>query len=342
MRLINSVRSFRVALTSLFLLLAAAGSIRAGQAAAPAAGVFKPIRIHFGNFEPYTDPRGNVWKPDTGIEDGNTIERGDIPIANTDMAPIYRAEHYAMTRFVQAVPDGDYTVRLHFAETFDGITDKGQRVFSVKVQDKELKDLDIFAEVGFAKALIKTFDVSVTNGKLTVLFISNIENPEINGIEILPRGAEAFKPIRINAGATAPYTDPDGNVWAPDTGIEGGAILDRGEIAVANTKLQGVYRTEHYSMERFTQALPNGNYTVTLHFAETFDGISGKGQRVFSFKVQDKEVRDFDVYAESGGFQRAIVKTFDVAVTNGKLTIVFIPNIENPEINGIEILPARK
>jgi hypothetical protein len=191
MRLINPVRSFCVVLTSLFLLMAAAGGVCAGQAVAPAAGaagVFKPIRINFGAFEPYTDPRGNVWAPDTGIEDGNTIERGDIPIANTDMAPIYRTEHYSMTRFIQAVPNGNYTVKLHFADTFDGIADKGQRVFSVKVQDKELKDLDIFAEVGFGKALVKTFYVSVSNGRLTIVFIPNIENPEINGIEILPAG----------------------------------------------------------------------------------------------------------------------------------------------------------
>jgi hypothetical protein len=191
MRWIHFVRGFCVVPTSLFLLLAVAGGVCAGQAPAPATGgtgVFKPIRIRAGAFEPYTDPRGNVWAPETGFADGNTIERGDIPIANTDMAPIYRFDHYSMTSFTQAVPNGNYTVRLHFAETFDGIADKGQRVFSVKVQDKELKDLDIFAEVGFGKALVKTFDVSVSNGKLIIIFTPNIENPEINGIEILPAG----------------------------------------------------------------------------------------------------------------------------------------------------------
>jgi hypothetical protein len=183
MRLINSVRSFCVVLASLFLLLAAAAPASGG------AGAFKPIRINFGAFEPYTDPRGNVWVPDTGIEDGNTIERGDIPIANTDMAPIYRTEHYSMTRFIQTVPNGDYTVKLHFAETFDGISGKGQRVFSFKVQDKEVRDFDVYAESGgFQRAIVKTFDVAVTNGKLTIVFIPNIENPEINGIEILPAG----------------------------------------------------------------------------------------------------------------------------------------------------------
>ncbi len=189
---LKTVRSSCVILASLFLLLAPAATVCAGQAA-PASGgavVFKPIRIRAGAFEPYTDPRGNIWAPEAGFEDGNTIERGDIPIANTDMAPIYRFEHYSMTRFTQTVPNGEYTVRLHFAETFDGIMDKGQRVFSVKVQDKELKDLDIFAEVGFATALIKTFNVSVSSGKLIIIFTPNIENPEINGIEILPAGKQ--------------------------------------------------------------------------------------------------------------------------------------------------------
>jgi endoglucanase len=182
MSLTNPIRNLCVVMTSLFLLLAMAGSICSSQGVA-----FNPIRINAGAFAPYTDPRGNVWAPETGFEDGNTIERGDIAIANTDMAPIYRTEHYSMTKFTQAVPNGNYTVKLHFAETFEGISGKGERVFSVKVQDKELKDLDIFAEVGPCKALVKTFDVSVTNGKLAIIFIPNIENPEINGIEILPR-----------------------------------------------------------------------------------------------------------------------------------------------------------
>jgi hypothetical protein len=30
-----------------------------------------------------------------------------------------------------------------------------------------------------------------------------------------------------------------------------------------------------------------------------------------------------------------------VEVTTGKLDITFTPNIENPEINGIEIIPAQ-
>jgi hypothetical protein len=40
-----------------------------------------------------------------------------------------------------------------------------------------------------------------------------------------------------------------------------------------------------------------------------------------------------------GGFAR-VCRDGPVEITDGKLDITFTPNIENPEINGIEILPA--
>jgi hypothetical protein len=154
--------------------------------------------------------------------------------------------------------------------------------------------------------------------------------------------AQGAKAIRVNAGANQPYTDPSGNVWLADTGFEGGDVADRGDVAIANTSMLGVYRTEHYSMTSFSQAVPNGKYTVKLHFAETYDGITAKGERVFTVKVQDKELKDLDVFGETGGLNKALVKRFDVAVTGGKLSIVFTANVQNPEINGIEIIPAGK
>jgi hypothetical protein len=85
--------------------------------------------------------------------------------------------------------------------------------------------------------------------------------------------------------------------------------------------------------------LPNGKYTVKLHFAETFEGITATKERVFTFKVQDKEFKDFDVFAKSGGPQCAYVETVPIEISDGKLLITFTPQVENPQINGIEILP---
>jgi endoglucanase len=148
-------------------------------------------------------------------------------------------------------------------------------------------------------------------------------------------------PVRINAGATAPCTDSNGNVWQPDQGFADGDTVDRGnDVQIANTKDQAIYRTEHYGMSNFSWKLPNGKYIVKLHFAETYVNITGAGQRVFSFTVAGREFNDFDVYAKAGGARRAYIETVNVDITDGKLDISFTSGTDMPEINGIEILPG--
>lgn len=148
--------------------------------------------------------------------------------------------------------------------------------------------------------------------------------------------------IRIDAGSSTPITNADGTVWLADQGFADGETVERPDIQVANAGAdQEIYHSEHYGMSDFSQPVPNGKYTVKLHFAETYDGITDKGDRVFSFNVQGQEFKDFDVFDKAGGPLRAYVVTVPVDVTNGKLDITFTSNIENPEINGIEIIPAQ-
>ena len=124
-------------------------------------------------------------------------------------------------------------------------------------------------------------------------------------------------------------------------GFADGDTIERDDdMEIANTKSPALYRTEHFGMTAFSYPVPNGKYIVKLHFAETFEGITGAGQRVFSFNIEGTEFKDFDVFVKAGGPHRAYVETVPVQVADGKLDISFTPNLENPEINGIEILPA--
>ena len=154
--------------------------------------------------------------------------------------------------------------------------------------------------------------------------------------------------IRVACGAYQPYTDKNGNLWLPDQvkapGASlsplGGMTIERTEeYEVPNVAFPQIFRTERYSMSAYEFNLPNGKYTVRLHFAETFEGITGIGQRVYSFAVQgQKPEKDFDIFKEAGGPYKAIRREYKgVTVTNGKLRITFTPNVENPAINGIEI-----
>jgi Malectin domain len=151
--------------------------------------------------------------------------------------------------------------------------------------------------------------------------------------------APTAPPVRIKAGMTTSFTDSEGHVWLPDQGFADGETTDRAaDLAIANTKDPALYRSEHYSMTAFSYSVPNGKYTIKLHFAETYEGVTAAGERVFSYNVQGHAVNDFDIFAKFGS-QHADVETFNAEVTDGKVHITFTPKAENPEINGIEILP---
>jgi len=160
--------------------------------------------------------------------------------------------------------------------------------------------------------------------------------------------AESKLAIRVACGAYQPYTDKNGNLWLPDEVKAPGASLspldgmtvERAEtFEVPDVAFPQIFRTERYSMSAYEFNLPNGKYTVHLHFAETFTGIRGVGERVYSFAVQgQKPEKDFDIFKEAGGPYKAIQREYrGVVVTDGKLRITFTPNVQNPAINGIEI-----
>jgi len=155
--------------------------------------------------------------------------------------------------------------------------------------------------------------------------------------------------LRVNAGDEKPFKDKAGNVWQPDKeykkgggyGFIGGDIVDRGsDMKIAGATDPKIYQTEHYSMDGFKAEVPNGKYTVRMHFAETYEGIDSEGPRVFEVKIQGQSVlKDFDIQKITGGVQKPLVREFKgIVVANGILDIVFVAKLQNPEVNGIEII----
>jgi alcohol dehydrogenase (cytochrome c) len=163
---------------------------------------------------------------------GESGQRGGGPAAavtGTKDPGLFVGEHWGMRAFSCKIPNGKYLAKLHFAETYQGITGPGQRIFSLNVQGHEFKDFDIWVKAGgFRRAYIETVPVEVTNGEFRIVFTAQTENPAINAIEITPQAknaegaASSATAIRIKAGLSTPFTDSSGQVWQPDTGFEGG------------------------------------------------------------------------------------------------------------------------
>ena len=164
---------------------------------------------------------------------------GSAPgVTGTKDPNLFVSEHWGMTAFSQKVPNGKYVAKLYFAETYQGITGPGQRVFSFNVHGHEFKDFDIWVKAGGSnKAYVETVPVEVTNGEFRIVFTSQVENPAIKAIELIPQGDSAAGgtspagAIRINAGAASSFTDSSGQVWQPDSGFEGG-MTNPGLVAI--------------------------------------------------------------------------------------------------------------
>jgi hypothetical protein len=153
--------------------------------------------------------------------------------------------------------------------------------------------------------------------------------------------------IRVNAGGEE-WKDSRGNVWAEDTGFDGGSSIDRPDLEIAGTDMQRLYQSEHYAMDSYSFTVPNGKYLLRLHFSEDFEGIASPEDRVFTYRVKDgtpkdgkvvKEVKDFSPWRAAGAHSKAYVDSVPVEVTNGAISITFDFQVENPQINGIEIIP---
>ena len=154
--------------------------------------------------------------------------------------------------------------------------------------------------------------------------------------------------IRIKAGLEQSLTDSKGIVWAADSGFDGGETVDRPDLQVTGTDRPELYRAERYSMNSYSIKVPNGDYNLILHFSEDYDGLTAPTDRIFNYEVKDgdaasgktvKEVKDFGPWKASGAQFKAYVDTVGITVTTGQITIRFTPQVENPQINAIEIVP---
>ncbi len=146
------------------------------------------LRVNAGG-SAYTDSSGNRWSADYGYTGGLSATVSST-IAGTTLQTLYRSERntgntWTPLKYQWSVANGDYVVKLHFAETWSTAFKNGVRVFDVRAEGKTVIDnLDIHAKVGANRALVMTVPVRVSDGKLTLEFARVVQNPKICAIEV--------------------------------------------------------------------------------------------------------------------------------------------------------------
>ncbi|NJL32197.1 MAG: hypothetical protein HC898_11575 [Phycisphaerales bacterium] len=186
-----------LAMTSAMLFLGACAekpvsTTEPGKAVMP--GSKMAIRVDAGGDSDITDKAGLKWSKDQIYKAGSwgrvggdsVVRESNLMIKNTYVPEIYRTEAFDMGAYRFTLPNGTYTVQLHFAETFESISAAGERVFSVTIEGKPvLTDLDLFKAVGANTAMIKAYEVKLVDGVLDIEFNSKVQSHLISAIEIL-------------------------------------------------------------------------------------------------------------------------------------------------------------
>ena len=176
-----------------------------GIATAPDTAVVVNYRINSGSATPITI-NGKTWSADTQYAFDN-IEPFTNPrvhqIAGTDEDPLYLKEQSSNAdkkpfRYELPVENGNYVVRLHFAEIYWGAPGSGlnggvgSRIMDISLENQlRLVNFDVTQEVGGATALVKNLPVTVTDGKLNINFSASVNRPMVVAVEVYSFRASA-------------------------------------------------------------------------------------------------------------------------------------------------------
>ena len=177
--------------------------------------------------------------------------------------------------------------------------------------------------------LTTTFALSIAPGTHAGTYSSTIT-------ETLVYNAAAI--YSINSGGTSAGNFSADNFFSSSTTTTVGSIIDTS--GVINPAPQAVYQTQR--LGNFTYTIPalvaGAQYTVRLHFAETYWTTSG--QRTFNVSLNGVPVlTSFDIFAAAGAKNKAVVKQFTTtANTSGQIVIVYTSILDNSASNGIEII----
>lgn len=195
-----------------------------GIARAADTAVVVNYRINSGSATPITI-NGKTWSADTLYAFDN-IEPYTNPrlhqIAGTDEDSLYLKEQSSNAdkkpfRYELPVENGDYTVRLHFAEIYWGAPGSGlsggagSRIMNVSLENQpRLVNFDVTQEAGGATALVKNLPVTVTDGKLNINFSASVNRPMVVAVEV----------YSFRAGAVLASAAPVENILPAENGLK--------------------------------------------------------------------------------------------------------------------------
>ncbi len=159
-----------------------------------------------------SDPGENKTAAFPSVEPGVTVP-ASVPGAIFDTERWDTPSGNEMQWAFDVPAPGLYEVRLYVGNGFGGTSQPGQRLYDVAIEGSvpsNLNDLDLSAQFGSNVGALVSNTVAVTDGTLNLEFIHGVENPLINGIEIIQVGSDTPNPAVVSI-VEGPYTVSEGD-----------------------------------------------------------------------------------------------------------------------------------
>ena len=265
------------------------------------------IRVNTGG-SAYRDSKGQTWSADYGFNTGSLSHSAlSAPITGSTDPTLFKSARVGVTtapelQYQFPLVNGLYKVNLYFAETY--YNRAGRRVFDVQMQGATVfSALDIFAQAGLDHPLVKSAQISVTQGRIVIRFVhrANANVPVISAIEILPSGSapppaptapsitSAPKSQTISVGQAATFSVVAGGTapltyqWLKNgSSISGGTGANYTTPAATAAESGSTFQVEiNNSVGRLTSAAAtltvSSHPTVTVNWSDVHQQIDGFG-----------------------------------------------------------------
>jgi hypothetical protein len=315
----------------------------AASLAAPAPAARDTIHaLMDAHHSPYVDHSGITWTASNYCQGGTSVSLPDQKIEGTEDAPLYLGGVRGITHCIFPVPPGLYELHFYFAETSD--LPAATRIANLSINAGAPIGVDVVDDAGGHSIATSTVAAGVApenDGAIHLDFVSEVSL--LNAVEILPAPSPKLLPVRIVADSRS-VTGPANQFWASDRYFNGGRHGQTPDSAKRDNL--GIYESERIGRFRYSiPAVPLAHYRVKLYFRDLWfgrkdGGNGGPGSRIFDVACNGSVLlKNFDILAEGGS--EPVVKTFDhvQASATGKIDLYFMPVVNYPLINAIEILP---
>jgi|CZKF01.1.fsa_nt_gi hypothetical protein len=290
----------------------------------------------------YVDHSGYTWTPSKYCSGGENITVAAQNIIGTEDPYLYLGGNRGLVRCTFPVKPGEYEVHIHSAEISDLQPVTRPVILSINAgADIHFDVVDSAGGDGTETSYVLTGIHPENDGAIHLDYTSEVSL--LNAVEILPTDSEKPLPVRIT---TSPFsiTDSANQRWLSDRYFRGGR---RGQVPNSiETLNRGIYSHDRIGSFRYDiPVVSPGKYRVTLYFSEPWFGEhnlgnGGPGSRIFNVSCNGSLIlKNFDILAEGG--TNPVTKTFDniPASAQGKIELSFIPVVNYPLVNAIEILP---